>query len=129
MVTVWRGDDKYEEMPTTQLVPGDVIIIPPHGCEMHCDAVLLSGTCIVNESMLTGSYLREKDCIMGAYIADHTTQMRGVFMRSAIQFPSSVWRQLTSSAMARMNFLGGGYLDTVNCGTVTVGYTNFLTKH
>jgi cation-transporting ATPase 13A3/4/5 len=55
VVTVWRGADKYEELPTKQLVPGDVIIIPPHGCDMHCDAVLLSGTCIVNESMLTGT--------------------------------------------------------------------------
>jgi cation-transporting ATPase 13A3/4/5 len=54
VVTVWRGADKYEELATTKLVPGDVIIIPPHGCDMHCDAVLLSGTCIVNESMLTG---------------------------------------------------------------------------
>ncbi|XP_014255644.1 probable cation-transporting ATPase 13A3 isoform X2 [Cimex lectularius] len=39
---------------TEQLVPGDVIVLPPHGCIMHCDAVLLTGNCIVNESMLTG---------------------------------------------------------------------------
>lgn len=39
---------------TELLVPGDVLVIPPHGCVMHCDAVLLTGTCIVNESMLTG---------------------------------------------------------------------------
>ena len=37
-----------------ELVPGDVIIIPPQGCTMTCDAVLISGMCIVNESMLTG---------------------------------------------------------------------------
>lgn len=37
-----------------QLVPGDVILIPSHGCKMHCDAVLMNGTAIVNESMLTG---------------------------------------------------------------------------
>jgi cation-transporting ATPase 13A3/4/5 len=55
VATVWRGGHKYEKLPTKQLVPGDVIIIPPHGCDMHCDAVLLSGTCIVNESMLTGT--------------------------------------------------------------------------
>ncbi|XP_069683433.1 polyamine-transporting ATPase 13A3-like isoform X2 [Periplaneta americana] len=54
VVTVWRGGDQYEDLPTTSLVPGDVIVIPPHGCDMHCDAVLLSGSCIVNESMLTG---------------------------------------------------------------------------
>ncbi|CAL1544453.1 unnamed protein product [Lymnaea stagnalis] len=37
-----------------ELVPGDVIAIPAHGCVMTCDAVLTAGTCIVNESMLTG---------------------------------------------------------------------------
>ena len=36
------------------LVPGDLIAIPADGCTMPCDAVLLAGTCIVNESMLTG---------------------------------------------------------------------------
>ncbi|XP_071454972.1 polyamine-transporting ATPase 13A3-like [Hetaerina americana] len=45
---------QYEMIPTEQLVPGDVIIVPLHGCVMPCDAVLLSGNCIVNESMLTG---------------------------------------------------------------------------
>ncbi|XP_026683721.1 probable cation-transporting ATPase 13A3 [Diaphorina citri] len=40
---------------TELLVPGDILVIPPHGCVMHCDAVLLAGNCIVNESMLTGS--------------------------------------------------------------------------
>ncbi|XP_054266633.1 polyamine-transporting ATPase 13A3-like isoform X2 [Macrosteles quadrilineatus] len=39
---------------TDRLVPGDVIVIPSHGCTMFCDAVLLSGSCIVNESILTG---------------------------------------------------------------------------
>ena len=35
-------------------MPGDVIVVPRHGCTMQCDAVLVSGNCIVNESMLTG---------------------------------------------------------------------------
>ncbi|XP_059479113.1 polyamine-transporting ATPase 13A3-like isoform X2 [Neocloeon triangulifer] len=51
---VMRPDAKTEHIPTTQLVPGDVLVIPSHGCVMQCDAVLLRGTCIVNESMLTG---------------------------------------------------------------------------
>lgn len=42
-------------MSTEQLVPGDLLLVPPHGCIMHCDAVLLAGNCIVNESMLTGT--------------------------------------------------------------------------
>ncbi|XP_018565908.2 probable cation-transporting ATPase 13A3 [Anoplophora glabripennis] len=53
-VIVSRGNNSFEQIPTTDLVPGDVILIPSNGCEMQCDAVLTSGTCIVNESMLTG---------------------------------------------------------------------------
>lgn len=47
-------EPQFEEIPAPAVVPGDVISIPPNGCLMACDAVLLSGTCIVNESMLTG---------------------------------------------------------------------------
>lgn len=47
-----------EEALSTDLVPGDVMVIPSNGTIMPCDAVLVSGTCIVNESMLTGETLR-----------------------------------------------------------------------
>lgn len=43
-----------EQAMSTELVPGDVIVIPANGMIMPCDAVLIQGTCIVNESMLTG---------------------------------------------------------------------------
>lgn len=43
-----------EQAMSTELVPGDVIAIPANGMVMPCDAVLVQGTCIVNESMLTG---------------------------------------------------------------------------
>ena len=43
-------DAVYSEM----LVPGDVIEVPRQGCILQCDAVLITGNCIVNESMLTG---------------------------------------------------------------------------
>uniref|UniRef100_A0AAQ4Q6W2 Polyamine-transporting ATPase 13A3 n=1 Tax=Gasterosteus aculeatus aculeatus TaxID=481459 RepID=A0AAQ4Q6W2_GASAC len=46
--------ENIEEAMSTDLVPGDVIIIPANGMIMPCDAVLTHGTCIVNESMLTG---------------------------------------------------------------------------
>ncbi|XP_023167868.2 probable cation-transporting ATPase 13A3 isoform X2 [Drosophila hydei] len=42
------------EVNTKMLVPGDIIEIPSSGCTMQCDAVLLSGNCILDESMLTG---------------------------------------------------------------------------
>ena len=48
------GDEtKLEEIDSDNLVPGDVIAIPEN-CAMPCDLALLTGTCIVNESMLTG---------------------------------------------------------------------------
>uniref|UniRef100_A0A8C9T5Q3 Polyamine-transporting ATPase 13A3 n=1 Tax=Scleropages formosus TaxID=113540 RepID=A0A8C9T5Q3_SCLFO len=53
-VSVCRANNEIEETMSTDLVPGDVMIIPTNGIIMPCDAVLISGTCIVNESMLTG---------------------------------------------------------------------------
>ncbi|XP_078374483.1 polyamine-transporting ATPase 13A3-like isoform X2 [Oculina patagonica] len=53
-ITVLRNNAVQEDISSEDLVPGDVLIIPPKGCLVHCDAVLISGNCIVNESMLTG---------------------------------------------------------------------------
>ncbi|MEQ2279041.1 hypothetical protein AMECASPLE_005382 [Ameca splendens] len=53
-VSVCRGTKDIEQAMSTDLVPGDVISIPANGMVMPCDAVLLQGTCVVNESMLTG---------------------------------------------------------------------------
>ncbi|XP_048107849.1 polyamine-transporting ATPase 13A3 isoform X2 [Alosa alosa] len=53
-VSVIRANNEIEEAMSTDLVPGDVMVIPSNGTIMPCDAVLISGTCIVNESMLTG---------------------------------------------------------------------------
>lgn len=40
-------------MDSAQLVPGDIIEIPERA-SLPCDLILLSGSCIVNEAMLTG---------------------------------------------------------------------------
>ncbi|XP_060710432.1 polyamine-transporting ATPase 13A3-like [Hemiscyllium ocellatum] len=53
-VRVYRSNNTTEEIFSTDLVPGDVIVIPINGMIMPCDAVLISGTCVVNESLLTG---------------------------------------------------------------------------
>ena len=42
-------------MSSTDLVPGDVYEITDPGLSLFpCDSLLLTGDCIVNESMLTG---------------------------------------------------------------------------
>ncbi|VDM52193.1 unnamed protein product [Angiostrongylus costaricensis] len=53
-VEVVRNGGFVTRINSEQLVPGDILLIPPHGCLLQCDAVLMSGTAIVNESMLTG---------------------------------------------------------------------------
>ncbi|CAH8629289.1 unnamed protein product [Schistosoma intercalatum] len=53
----YDGKDDFMLVDSTELVPGDLIAIPSSGCLMQCDAVLLMGNCIVNESSLTGESL------------------------------------------------------------------------
>ncbi|XP_076000643.1 polyamine-transporting ATPase 13A3-like [Genypterus blacodes] len=53
-ISVCRGNKDIEQAMSTELVPGDVIVIPANGMIMPCDATLVHGTCIVNEGMLTG---------------------------------------------------------------------------
>ncbi len=43
----------FVSIASSRLVPGDIVEIE-NGVKMPCDCVLLSGTCIVNEAMLTG---------------------------------------------------------------------------
>jgi hypothetical protein len=45
---------EFVTMMSDMLAPGDIIEVPQQGCIMACDAVLITGNCIVNESMLTG---------------------------------------------------------------------------
>nr|XP_033814861.1 probable cation-transporting ATPase 13A4 isoform X2 [Geotrypetes seraphini] len=54
MVTVRRKNGECHEMESRHLVPGDIIILTGKKLYLPCDAILLSGGCIVNESMLTG---------------------------------------------------------------------------
>ena len=55
-VTVFRqidGEEKRVILNSSDLVPGDLIVIPENAL-MPCDAILLNGSCIMNEAMLTG---------------------------------------------------------------------------
>ena len=57
VVEVIRDGVGVMKVPSEELVVGDILVLPSHGTTMHCDAVLLTGTCLVNESNLTGIYL------------------------------------------------------------------------
>ncbi|XP_068454517.1 polyamine-transporting ATPase 13A2 isoform X2 [Clinocottus analis] len=53
-VTVRTNSGAEEYVSSEELVPGDCLIIPQEGLLLPCDAALLAGECLVNESMLTG---------------------------------------------------------------------------
>ncbi|XP_059609643.1 polyamine-transporting ATPase 13A3 isoform X2 [Phlebotomus argentipes] len=53
-ICVRRDNGVVERVETRLLVPGDVLLVPRTGCHMHCDAVLLNGNAILDESSLTG---------------------------------------------------------------------------
>ncbi|KAI9315868.1 hypothetical protein BX666DRAFT_2028110 [Dichotomocladium elegans] len=52
-ITVLRDGEWKEGVSTSELVPGDVFSVQEN-VELPCDAVILSGTVVVNESSLTG---------------------------------------------------------------------------
>ncbi|XP_030042006.1 polyamine-transporting ATPase 13A2 isoform X2 [Microcaecilia unicolor] len=58
-VKVRRITGEEDVVSSLDLVPGDCIILPPDGFLLPCDAALLSGECMVNESMLTGESVPE----------------------------------------------------------------------
>ncbi|NXA16522.1 AT132 ATPase, partial [Sapayoa aenigma] len=52
--TAHAGFPEEMVVSSVELVPGDCISIPTDGILVPCDAALLTGECMVNESMLTG---------------------------------------------------------------------------
>lgn len=52
-VRVWRNEF-WTQADSNTLVPGDVFEIDPSLSLVPCDALLINGECVVNESMLTG---------------------------------------------------------------------------
>ena len=45
--------NEFEEVPITELLPGDLVLIRP-GQSVPCDILLVQGSCLVNEALLTG---------------------------------------------------------------------------
>ena len=54
MVNILNHNGDVVSVHSSNLVPGDILVIPKEGTTLLCDAALISGTAIVNESMLTG---------------------------------------------------------------------------
>ncbi|KAK6458063.1 cation translocating P-type ATPase [Scheffersomyces xylosifermentans] len=52
-VRVWRNGF-WKQIESTELVPGDVFEVDPSLSIVPCDALLVNGECVINESMLTG---------------------------------------------------------------------------
>lgn len=53
-VNIRKVSGEEQIVSSMDLVPGDCVVIPAEGLLLPCDAALLSGECLVNESMLTG---------------------------------------------------------------------------
>lgn len=52
-VRVWRNGF-WTQTSSNEMVPGDVFEVDPSLLVIPCDALLINGECVVNESMLTG---------------------------------------------------------------------------
>ncbi|XP_043429813.1 polyamine-transporting ATPase 13A2 isoform X5 [Prionailurus bengalensis] len=53
-VCVCRPGGEEEWVDSSELVPGDCLVLPQEGGLVPCDAALVAGECMVNESSLTG---------------------------------------------------------------------------
>ncbi|KAJ7324616.1 hypothetical protein JRQ81_017636 [Phrynocephalus forsythii] len=53
-VTAWTKQEGAQKMESCHLVPGDVLLLEGQKFSLPCDAILLEGSCVVNEGMLTG---------------------------------------------------------------------------
>nr|XP_060623234.1 probable cation-transporting ATPase 13A5 [Anolis sagrei ordinatus] len=53
-VTVWTKAKGEHQSESCNLVPGDVLLLEGQKHSLPCDAILLEGSCVVDEGMLTG---------------------------------------------------------------------------
>ena len=77
------NESTIKEISSDDLVPGDIMLVPDND-HMPCDAILLNGEAIVNESMLTGESIpafkpclpKDNDKIVGAFNIENKDQSR-----------------------------------------------------
>ncbi|XP_053246859.1 probable cation-transporting ATPase 13A5 isoform X2 [Podarcis raffonei] len=53
-VLAWTKNEGSCKVESCQLVPGDVLLLESQKFSLPCDAILIEGSCVVNEGMLTG---------------------------------------------------------------------------
>ncbi|XP_067322244.1 probable cation-transporting ATPase 13A5 [Anolis sagrei] len=53
-VMVWTQPEGGHQSESCHLVPGDILLLEGQRLSMPCDAILLEGSCVVDEGMLTG---------------------------------------------------------------------------
>ncbi|KAM4043772.1 putative cation-transporting ATPase 13A4 [Anomaloglossus baeobatrachus] len=53
-VTILNRNGDIQEVESQDLVPGDVIVLTGKKFYLPCDSILITGSCVVNEGMLTG---------------------------------------------------------------------------
>ncbi|GMM37042.1 putative acid anhydride hydrolase [Saccharomycopsis crataegensis] len=84
----------WKEVPLEELVPGDLYeLSDPNLSSIPCDSVLISGDCIINESMLTG----ESVPVSKVPVSDETLKKHLVNLDSAFVTKNQVGGSLSKS--------------------------------
>ena len=99
-----RRDGQWVTLDSTELVPGDVVRIRPDSI-VPCDLAVISGTCVVDESALTGESMPTLKC---------ACTREGVFFDCAHPMPrhtlfaGTTVRQATAAGTGGTGHGGGG---------------------
>lgn len=68
-----EGNKTWKVIKSSELVPGDIFEVP-EGKKLPCDALMLYGQCVLNESMLTGMFYYELSFLL-QHFCDRRTSL------------------------------------------------------
>uniref|UniRef100_A0A2K5CJ86 ATPase cation transporting 13A2 n=1 Tax=Aotus nancymaae TaxID=37293 RepID=A0A2K5CJ86_AOTNA len=86
-VCVCRPGGEEEWVDSSELVPGDCLVLPQEGGLMPCDAALVTGECMVNESSLTG-FCTAKGGLVSSIL--HPRPINFKFYKHSMKFVSAL---------------------------------------
>uniref|UniRef100_A0A671FD84 Polyamine-transporting ATPase 13A2 n=1 Tax=Rhinolophus ferrumequinum TaxID=59479 RepID=A0A671FD84_RHIFE len=86
-VCVCRPGGEKEWVDSSELVPGDCLMLPQEGGLMPCDAALVAGECMVNESSLTG-FCTAKGGLMSSIL--HPRPINFKFYKHSMKFMAAL---------------------------------------